>query len=152
MAIFEIHLSQSFWVDWNCMYVTASWEARRFSIFPSLIVLCWNFSELTSRELSNCHWSICAVSVFSHMLWNNGFTFFYILLTPYRGAQDTQVFLLHWLKEFTCPASLRLWKSAFELLEAQNMPHLITFLYVPKIQIQNGFWIKCFPLGTLKSC
>lgn len=63
-----------------------------------------------------------------------------------------QVFLLHWLKEFLSPASPRLRKSAFELLEARNMPHLITFLYAPKMQIQNGFWIKCFPLGTPKSC
>lgn len=71
--------------------------------------------------------------------------FSYTLLTPYRGAQDMQVFLLHQLKELMCPASLYLWKSAFELLEAENMPHLITLLYVPKIQIQNGFWIKYFP-------
>lgn len=80
-------------------------------------------------------------------MWDNGFIISYILLTPYNGAQDMQVFLLHLLKEFMFPASLCLWKSVLQLLEAQNMLHLITFLYVPKIQIPNGFWIKRFPLG-----
>lgn len=60
--------------------------------------------------------------------------------------------LLLWLKEFMCPASLHLGKSALELLGAQYMPHHITYLHVPKIQIQNGFGSKCFPLGALKSC